>query len=173
MSARAKRIGIAFLGLLAASLVPLILEVVNTWRIRYYGLAQGDGGDWIYAWRGFLGYFFYAALGWLLLGAPFAAFVPAAFLRHRGWPKRVLLGALFGPVALYLVFQLLYRRMISPVAIAKMWPFWLMAAVISTIAFVVYAALLDRDWARRCGTATHRSESTVNRSRAENGLDRL
>lgn len=144
LSARGKRIGAAFCGLLAASLLPLVLVLANTWRIRHYSLAQGDGGDMLYAWRGFAGYFSLSVLGWLLVGVPFAALVPSAFVRKRAWPARVLIGALLGPAALYLVFALFYGAVFSRIGVVRFWPAWLMAAAISTVAFVVYAVVLDR-----------------------------
>src|SRR5262249_31394488 len=72
--------------------------------------------------------------------------VPARLLSRVAWPGRMLIGATLGPLALLLIFVVLFAiqgrlGVFSLAHTESLWPF---SVLVSTISFLVYAALLHR-----------------------------
>jgi hypothetical protein len=142
----------AFLGLLAASLVYVLVILGDTLRIYLRGDSHATENAVRHVEPALAGYFLFSGWGWLMVGLPFALFVPTAFIQQRGWPMRVLIGLAAGPIALLFVFfGLVGTRMFSFHAFTTIGPAWAIASAISVIAFAVYAWLLDRQAGVRPG----------------------
>lgn len=116
-----------------------------------FGLAAGDAAMVFLVpvfpsvFGGFAIYTFFSVVGWVLIGLPFAIFVPSGPLCRLSLPQRIFIGAGLGPMALFLILVLLAaaRRGDMP-GLGVTGYFWLVSALISTIAFLVYTALLRR-----------------------------
>jgi len=141
-----KRLAYAFLALLAGDGMLLLYLLQNALRNRAQLLAAhtGEPGREIpFA----LDYFVLCAVfsfgGWLLLGVPTAALVPARFITRLPWLLTLIIGAVLGPLALFVVFPWPpeeYQGVRARLAQPHM-P-WELSVLVSTAAFVVYAALL-------------------------------
>jgi hypothetical protein len=85
--------------------------------------------------------------GWVVVGIPVAIVFPARLLAHRSWPVLgSLIGITLGPVALLLVF-IAYLALEGGLRTASFddteW-YWVFSIIVSTVSFLVYAALLCR-----------------------------
>ena len=90
-------------------------------------------------------YAIFSFVGWLVVGLPIALFFPARFITRLSWPLRVLVGAALGPVALFVIFLLLGHGHISfPGTFRGTGALWPFAVVVSTVSFVAYVALLQK-----------------------------
>lgn len=92
-------------------------------------------------------FFIYAAfsvVGWIFVGVPFALAIPARLLSRLAWPFRFLLGAALGPLALLLIFLLLFARggHMGGFSLAHTETLWPFSILVSTVSFLVYVALL-------------------------------
>lgn len=82
--------------------------------------------------------------GWILVGVPFALAVPARQVSCLAWPVVVLLGAALGLLAMFLVLILLlaHQGSLRSFSLDHTEIFWLFSMLVSTVSFLVYAALL-------------------------------
>lgn len=142
------RLTYAFAGLLAGDAVLLILLFLSAIRVRALLLAQhvGAPGQQIpLALEVFVIYAGFSFAGWLIVGAPIVLFFPAHSITRLSWLLRLLVGAALGPLALSAVLILLahghldFRHDFPAVG----W-LWAYSIVVSTVAFVVYVALLGK-----------------------------
>lgn len=78
------------------------------------------------------------------MGVPFALAIPARLLSRLAWPLRLLLGTALGPLALLLIFIVLFARggHISGFSLAHTETLWPFSMLVSLVSFLVYAALL-------------------------------
>jgi hypothetical protein len=98
------------------------------------------------AWWMFRMYGMFSVGGWILVGVPTALAFPARLLSHLAWPVRMLIGVTLGPLALLLIFVVLFAFQGRLIAFSlahteSLWPF---SILVSTISFLVYAALMRR-----------------------------
>jgi hypothetical protein len=151
-----RRLAYAFVGLLAGDAVLLLYLLQNAIRIRteLIALHMGEPGKQISQTIDLFS--LYARLsfvGWMFVGLPFALLVPAHFISRLPWPLRLLAGAALGPLALFLIFMLIsdssrtalvHGHMLPGLFTntASLWPF---SILVSTVAFVVYIALLRKE----------------------------
>ena len=94
----------------------------------------------------FLLYAVFSILGWALVGLPFALAFPARILTRVRWPLCVLIGAALGPLALLLIFVVIFAMQgrLSAFSLAHTEALWQFSVLVSTVSFLVYVALLRR-----------------------------
>ena len=150
-----KRLAYAFVGLLAGDAILLLYLLQNAVRLRadLLALHMGEPARQIpQAIQIFALYARLSFVGWLFVGLPIALLLPAHFIRRSPWPFTLLLGAALGPLALFLIFVLVSDSSRAALAHGHMIPgmftgtasLWPLSILVSTIAFVVYAALLRK-----------------------------
>ena len=151
-----KRTAYAFVGLLAGDAILLLYLLQNALRYRAWLLAahMGEPGRQIpQAMQIFALYASLSVVGWLFVGLPISLLLPAHFIRRLPWPLRLLVGAALGPLALFLVIALVSDVSRAALAHGHMLPgmftgaasLWPLSILVSTIAFVVYVALLRKE----------------------------
>jgi hypothetical protein len=90
-------------------------------------------------------YAVFSFVGWVIIGLPVVLFFPARSITRLSWPLRLMLGAALGPLALLVIFVLLGRGHMDAQAGLRGTGFlWCYSIVVSTVSFLVYAALLNR-----------------------------
>lgn len=123
-----QRLLFAFIGLLAgvAALLLFMLQTVQ--------------------WDMFVLYALFSSVGWALVGLPVILLFPACLLSRLTWPVCLLIGATLGPLALLLILAVLYglQGRLSTFSLARTETLWPLSILVSTVSFVVYAALLRR-----------------------------
>jgi hypothetical protein len=151
-----KRMGYAFVGLVAGDTILLLYLLQNAIRLRADLLAShmGEPGRQIpQALQMFELYAHVSFFGWLFVGLPLALFFSARSITRLPWPLSLLLGAALGPLALFLVIVLVSDVSRAALAHGHMLPgmftgtasLWPLSILVSTTAFVVYVALLRKD----------------------------
>ncbi len=155
-----KRLAYAFVGLLAGDAILLLYLLQNAIRLRadLLALHMGEPGRQIpQAIQIFALYARFSFIGWLFVGLPIALLLPPHFIRRLPWPLRLLVGSALGPLALFLIFMLISDSSRTALAhghmlpglftnTASLWPF---SILVSTVAFVVYVALLRKENVRQ------------------------
>jgi len=151
-----KRTAYAFVGLLAGDVILLLYLMQNAIRLRADLLALHMGEPWRQIPQAMQIFVLYARLsfvGWLFVGLPIALLLPAHFIRRLPWPLRLLVGAALGPFALFLVLALVSDYSRAALAHGHMIPgmftgtasLWPLSILVSTVSFVLYAALLRKE----------------------------
>jgi hypothetical protein len=113
-------------------------------------LLVGIAALWVVLFPGASGLFpLYAGFsifGWALVGGPFVLAFPAPLLCRLPWPLYPLMGALLGPLALLLIFVLLFafQGRVSGFTLDHTETLWPFSIVVSTVSFLVYVVLLRR-----------------------------
>jgi hypothetical protein len=82
--------------------------------------------------------------GWLAVGIPAVLILPTGRIVKSSLWLLLLLGALLGPLALFLVFLSLSRGMPATETFTHTGFLWLCSSLISTVAFGVYCLLVRR-----------------------------
>lgn len=144
-----RRLLFAAIGLIAGNAALLIFLLYNALRVRAALLKIHMGQPHLElprAWDVFVLYAIISIVGWALVGLPFALAFPARLLSRIPWPLGLFIGAILGPLALLLIFVVLAAMQGSPGTFSlahtgSLWPF---SILVSTVAFLVYAALLRR-----------------------------
>ena len=144
----------AFIGLLAGNAVLLLYFLLNAIVLRAALLRahMGEPARVIpQAWEMFILYSISSIIGWALVGLPIALAFPPRLLSRVGWPLCLLIGATLGPLALLLMFVVLFglQGQLSSFSLAHTESLWPLAILVSTVSFVVYAALVRRRVRRR------------------------
>lgn len=121
--------------------------------LAFIGLLAGDGVLLLYlflsaraAWDILTLYAIFSLIGWMLAGLPVALMFPVRVYSRLAWPLCFLIGAILGPLALLLIFIVLFglQGQLGAFSLAHTESLWPMSCMVSTVAFVVYAALLRR-----------------------------
>ncbi len=148
-----KRLAYGFVGLLAGNAILLLFLLQNALRARAGLLAAHMGAPASMipvALEQFVLYAIASLAGWLLIGLPTVLLCPARTITGLSWPLKLLAGAVLGPFALLAVFLLLGRGHVTfPASFNGTGILWAYSVLVSTVAFVVYAALLRREQVRR------------------------
>jgi hypothetical protein len=141
-----RRLGYTFLGLLAGNASLLLWSLGNalTFREEMLRLHRGAPNDQIsVALQLSLIYFVFSIGGWTLVGVPLALAIPARVVARMSWCT-LLLGAVSGPISLFMVFSLIPNSRFN-------WERWrdgtlfcIYAAEIATVASAVYLGLVRR-----------------------------
>jgi hypothetical protein len=151
-----KRLAYAFAGLLAGDAILLLYLLQNAIRLRadllvlHMGVPERQIPQAIQI---FALYARFSFIGWLFVGLPIALLLPPRFIMRLPWQLRLLVGAALGPLALLLLFLLVsdtsraalsHGRILSGMftGTVSLWP---LSIMVSTIAFVVYVALLRKE----------------------------
>ena len=143
-----RRLAYTFVGLIAGDLALLLFLLQNAFRSRSLLLASHMGQPAVQvplALEMFTAYAIWSVVGWAFVGAPIALLVSATSIVRIPWPLRVVIGAVSGALALFLIFLLLARGHIDfPDGFRDTSSLWPLAVLVSAVAFPVYAALLRR-----------------------------
>ena len=142
------RVGYSYLGLLAGNVALLVLLLLNAFRASLW-----LHGQMKMLFLAALGYFIPIAIvsivGWLAIGIPAVLiFSPQRVLQFPLW-LLLAIGALLGPVALFVIFLLLSRGLAAAETFTNTGLLWACASLISTVAFAVHCALLYTRWTAR------------------------
>ncbi|HKW99515.1 MAG TPA: hypothetical protein VJN43_17375 [Bryobacteraceae bacterium] len=91
-------------------------------------------------------YAVFSVVGWVLVGLPFVLTVPARVLARWPWPVIFIVGAILGPLALLLILLSLaaMQGRLSAFSLSHTETFWPFSILVSTVSFMVYAALARR-----------------------------
>jgi hypothetical protein len=138
-----KRLGYAFAGLLAGDATLLFFVLRGTILAALYkGQLYGEISIILEL---FAVYACASLVGWLIVGLPTALFFPSRWITGLSWPVTLLVGAALGPLALFAIFVLLARgRIHIPGAFAGTGALWVFSILVSTVSFLLYAALLRK-----------------------------
>ncbi|HEX5236359.1 MAG TPA: hypothetical protein VFW25_13635 [Silvibacterium sp.] len=138
-----RRVGYSFLGLLAGNIALLIFSLLYSLRSGTLLYHQSSFPFWSQI-KAFPVISIFSIVGWLIIGVPVVLTLPSDSIARL--PKLVLLliGIALGPLAISLIFVLLSRGQNIAAAVTATRPFWLYAAIVSTVAFAVHCLLLRR-----------------------------
>jgi hypothetical protein len=142
-----QRLLFAAMGLAAGDAALLIFLLCNALSVRAALLKAHMGQPYLalpQALDMFLLYGMFSVLGWILVGVPIALACPGRFLLRVAWPVRTLIGVL-GPLALLLIFVILFvagQGGLGAFSLAHTEALWPFSVLVSTVSFLVYAALL-------------------------------
>ena len=144
-----RRLLFAVIGLAAGNAALLVFLIYNALRLRSALLKAHMGEPDLalpQAWGIFLIYGISSVLGWILVGVPIALAIPARILSRVAWPGRMLIGATLGPLALLLIFVILdaIQGSLNKFSLAHTEGLWPFSILVSTVSFLVYAALLRK-----------------------------
>ena len=124
------RLGFALIGIIAGN-VPLLI----------FCLLIRNGGFGFFALFAIFG----SIPGWILVGIPIALTFPTRLLANAWWPIACLfIGAALGPLALLIVF-IVFSALAGDFknfSLANAEVYWPLSILVSTVSFLVYAALL-------------------------------
>lgn len=135
------RVIYSFFGLLAGDAALLILTLLNAVRLSL--LLHGQlKAQCLTAVGSFIPIAILSVVGWLAVGVPAVLILsPRRILQSSLW-LLLLLGAVLGPVALFVIFLLLSRGMPTAETFTHTGFLWACASLISTVAFAVHCALV-------------------------------
>ena len=144
-----RRLFFASIALLVGNSALLLFLLQNGLRVRAALLRAHMGEPHLVlaqTWAVFRLYAMFSVVGWLLVGVPTALAFPPRLLLRVAWPVRVVIGAAMGPLALLLIFVVLFAIQGRPSEFSlahteTLWPF---SILVSTVSFLAYAALLRR-----------------------------
>ena len=91
-------------------------------------------------------YAVFSILGWALVGVPIVLVLPARRLLRVPWPLCVFIGAILGPLALLLIFVVIFAMQgrLREFSLANTQALWQFSVLVSTVSFLVYVALLRK-----------------------------
>ena len=143
------RILFAAIGLIAGDAALLVYMMCNALRacaallMAHIGQPYRQLSIW---WEMFLLYAMFSIVGWALVGLPFVLAIPARILSRVRWPLCVLIGAALGPLALLLIFVVIFalQGRLSAFSLAHTEVLWQFSMLVSTVSFLVYVALLRK-----------------------------
>jgi hypothetical protein len=143
------RLFFASVALLAGNGALLIFLLQNDLRVRSALLKAHMGEPHLVLgqmWQIFLLYAMFSVVGWVLIGVPTALAIPPRLLLRITWPIRVLIGAAMGPLALLLIFVVLFafQGRVGEFSLAHTGSLWPFSILVSTVSFLAYTVLLRR-----------------------------
>ncbi len=147
-----KRIAFSFAGLVAGNAIVLLYYLLISLRERAMEIRMHMGEPARLVPKAFEisgVYAIFSVAGWVLIGVPFVLVLPGRRAARLNWPLRLLIGLMLGPLALFSILALLAHDHLSFAAFAHTEWFFLLAALISTTAFIVYVLLLRNDIGRK------------------------
>jgi hypothetical protein len=143
----AKRLAYALVGLLAGDVMLLFFLLQHALHAT---LLAGEPARMIPdALQMFVLYAIFSFVGWLLIGLPTALIIPAGSITRLSWPFALILGAVLGPPALLVIFLLLGRGHIYFRNFAEISTLFAYSILVSSVAFMVYLALLRKEMKSR------------------------
>jgi hypothetical protein len=88
----------------------------------------------------------FSMLAGTIVGVPIVLSLPPGLFSRLTWPLVLLAGAMLGPIALFLIFIVLFAAQgrITEFSLARTGTLWPLATLVSTVSVVVYAALVRR-----------------------------
>ena len=139
----ARRLAYTLVGLLAGNVMLLFFLLRHALHATLFaGEPACLIGD---AFQSFVLYAAFSILGWVLIGLPTALIFPADFITRLSWPFALIVGAALGPPALLVIFMLFGRSHVYFSNVAETAALFSYSILVSTIAFMVYLALLRKD----------------------------
>jgi hypothetical protein len=144
-----KRLAYALIGLVAGNAMLLLYLVQNALRVRSTLLAARMGEP-AQALPNAVQYFLFLApfsfAGWLIVGIPTVLLFSGRSITRLPWPFALVVGASLGPLALLAILLVLGHGYIYlSASFAENTLQFAYSILISTIAFLVYTALLRRE----------------------------
>lgn len=143
-----RRLAYSFVGLLAGDIVLLVFLLLNALQVTAWLFAarMGEPTHMIpVTLQVFVIYAIFSFVGWLFIGLPTVLLLPVRTITRLSWPLRLLVGAALGPLALLAIFVLLGHGHVDfPASFTGTGALWDYSVVVSTVCFVVYAALLRK-----------------------------
>lgn len=136
-----RRVGFSFLGLLAGDAALLILTLLNALRICLFLHGQLKA-QCLMAVGSFIPIAIVSVVGWMIVGVPAVMILSPGKILQSSWWLLLLLGALLGPLALFLIYLLLRRGMPAAETFTHTGFLWACAGLISTVAVAVHCALV-------------------------------
>jgi len=130
-----RRLAYAFLGLLAGDAILLVYLVCMALRDPVAPLLHPV----------FVFYAFFSFMGWIIIGLPVVLLFSARSIKRLSWPLKVLVGAGLGPIGLLPIMWWLNHAQFDFNILRATAIYAPFSIVISTVSFVVYAALLHRE----------------------------
>jgi len=135
------RVGYSFFGLLAGDAALLILFLLNALRASL--LLHGQlKAQCLTAFGSFIPIAIVSIVGWLAIGIPAVLILSQRIVLQSPLWLLLVVGALLGPVALFIIFLLLSRGLPTTETFTNTGFLWACASLISTVAFAVHCALL-------------------------------
>jgi hypothetical protein len=144
-----QRLLFALIGLLAGNAALLLYLLLNAISMRAVLLKNHMGEparELPQAWEMFVLYEIFSLAGGVLVGLPIALAFPVRVLSRLAWPSYLLIGAILGPLALLLIFVVMFglQGQLRAFSLAHTESLWPLSILVSTVSFVVYAILLCR-----------------------------
>jgi hypothetical protein len=137
------RVVYSFFGLLAGDAALLILTLLNALRTSL--LLHGQlKAQCLTAVGSFIPIAIVSVIGWLAVGVPAVLILPSRRILQSSLWLLLLLGALLGPIALFVIFLPLSRGMPTSETFTHTGFLWACASLISTVAFAVHCALVHQ-----------------------------
>jgi len=149
-----QRLLFALIGLLTGNAALLFYLLQNAISSRAALLRDHMGEparELPYAWDIFILYAIFSLRGWVLVGLPMALAFPARLLSRLAWPLCLLIGAILGPLALLLIFVVMFglQGQLNSFRLAHTESLWPLSILVSTVSFVMYAVCCARDSASK------------------------
>jgi hypothetical protein len=139
----ARRLAYTLVGLLAGDVMLLFFLLRHAIHAT---LLAGEPASTISdAIQMFVFYAIFSLVGWLFVGLPAALLFPAGTITRLSWPFALIVGAVLGPPALLGIFVLLARSHIYFRNFAETSTLFAYSILVSTVAFMVYLALLRKE----------------------------
>jgi hypothetical protein len=139
----AKRMAYALVGLLAGDLMLFFFLLQHALHAT---LLAGEPAHLISdAVQMFILYAIFSFVGWMFVGLPTALLFPVGSLTRLSWPRTLLVGAVLGPPALFVIFVLLASSHIYFHNFVEVATLFAYSILVSTVSFVVYLALLRKE----------------------------
>lgn len=139
----AKRLLFALVGLLAGDLILLFFLLQHALHATI--LAGETARTLPDAVESFILYAIFSFVGWMLVGLPATLLFPARSITRLSWPRALFVGVTVGPIALLVIFALLSRSHIYFRNFAEISTLFAYTILVSTVAFMVYLALLRKE----------------------------
>jgi hypothetical protein len=143
-----KRLAYAFAGLVVGDLLLLLYLLQSALWTRSFLRAEHIGAPAEMIPLALQVFFIYAVssvVGWLIIGVPTVLLLPARVVTRWSWYVKLLLGAVLGPLALFVILFLLGRGHVDfSGTFRSTGALWVYSIVVSTVSFLVYAFLLAK-----------------------------
>jgi hypothetical protein len=147
-----RQLGYAFIGLLAgnAAIAAVFLSVYLAAFLHSRSFAAGWSASILLGYAGLLTlYGAFSLLGWVVVGLPAVFLIPLPLIRRLSWPLILLIAAVIGIAALFLIFFLLMHGHITSdvFSFQRAGVYWVFGLLASTVGFSAYCRLVRRYYA--------------------------
>lgn len=139
----AKRLLFALIGLLAGDLILLFFLLQHALHATILaGEPVRAIPDTV---QTFILYAIFSFVGWILVGLPATLLFPARSITRLSWPRALIVGAISGPITLFVIFAVLSQSHIYFRNLAEISTLFAYTILVSSVSFMVYLALLRKE----------------------------